>query len=483
MFSSAPLAKSVCWSCRLSLSQSSRNAAVSITSSFHSSTFLSREKSAAPPRFNARGREFARPQRPTSTPTARNLPIPITFAQIRTALRQHLSKGWEKSPNVRTLLSHLDLEAGQKNVVRRFVTAMLRELGGGDHDAPIPLTWDVDTLREQALHNVEKALEEAILLRFLDWAPRNSVPTSSSLVPDDSIETTPSSSLSALPHIKEAIDYRFFSERFPEARAMHRKIILHVGPTNSGKTYNALRALAGAKTGVYAGPLRLLAHEVWERMNRGLITAPIPQSNLDLEAPVVETMPEVERLQSGRACNLITGEEQRIVAVDAGLVSCTVEMLSTIARYDVAVIDEIQMIGDAERGGGWTNALLGVCASEVHLCGEDTVLELVKDICRETGDELVINRYQRLSPLVVSKTSLNHDLSEIRKGDCLVAFARSTIFQYKKLIEARTGLKCAVAYGRLPPEVRSEQAHLFNDPDSGYDVMVASDAVGMGLNL
>ena len=71
----------------------------------------------------------------------------------------------------------------------------------------------------------------------------------------------------------------------------------------------------------------------------------------------------------------------------------------------------------------------------------------------------------------------------MQKRDCVVAFSRSRIFTAKAEIERHTNLRCAVAYGRLPPEVRAEQAALFNDPDSGFDVLVGSDALGMGLNL
>jgi ATP-dependent RNA helicase SUPV3L1/SUV3 len=80
-------------------------------------------------------------------------------------------------------------------------------------------------------------------------------------------------------------------------------------------------------------------------------------------------------------------------------------------------------------------------------------------------------------------SSFNGDLQQIEKGDCIVTFSRRNIFAMKREIESKRGLRCAVIYGSLPPETRSLQARLFNDPDSGYDVLVASDAVGMGLNL
>jgi len=285
-------------------------------------------------------------------------------------------------------------------------------------------------------------------------------------------------------------------DEFPEARSMHRKIIMHVGPTNSGKTHNALRALAAAKTGVYAGPLRLLAHEIWERLNLGQIV-PAGIEDTEVRAPPVEPDPstafdvdemtpavrKVGNPKYARSCNMITGEEQKIVDLNSGLVSCTVEMVSYNQIYDVAVVDEIQMIGNPERGNGWTSAVLGLRAKELHLCGEESAVSLVQDLLKDTGDEVIINRYERLTPLQVEEKSLDGDLRCVQKGDCIVTFSRSNIFALKQRIEDQTTMRCAVVYGRLPPEIRSEQAALFNNPASGYDVIIGSDAIGMGLNL
>ncbi|KAF4615062.1 hypothetical protein D9613_003474 [Agrocybe pediades] len=270
----------------------------------------------------------------------------------------------------------------------------------------------------------------------------------------------------------------YMADEFDRARMVSRKIIMHVGPTNSGKTHHALRALAAARTGVYAGPLRLLAHEIWERLNTGQI---VPLG-------VEEAIPDVKAKTRGnpahaRVCNMITGEEQKLVSPEAPLLSCTVEMLQFFTKYDVAVIDEIQMIGDAGRGNAWTSAVLGIPADEVHLCGEETAIPIVQALLKHTGDEIIIKRYERLTPLVVEKTSLDADFSKVRPGDAIVTFSRSNIFEIKSAVEKKTGMRCAVVYGRLPPEVRSEQAALFNDPDSGYDVIIGSDAIGMGLNL
>jgi superfamily II DNA/RNA helicase len=110
----------------------------------------------------------------------------------------------------------------------------------------------------------------------------------------------------------------------------------------------------------------------------------------------------------------------------------------------------------------------------------------LQDICRETGDNFVNVEYERFNELKVLDEPLNaaEDYkSNIRPGDCVVAFSRNDIFAIRKEIEANTPYKCCVVYGNLPPETRAQQAKLFNDPDSGYDILVASDAIGMGLNL
>lgn len=250
-------------------------------------------------------------------------------------------------------------------------------------------------------------------------------------------------------------DMRFPHEWFPATRTMQRTIHMHVGPTNSGKTYNALRALEESKTGIYAGPLRLLAHETFTRLKA-----------------------------KGKRCALITGEEQRIPeGDDSYFASCTVEMTPLNQRVDVAIIDEIQMMGDEQRGWAWTQAVLGVQAKEVHLCGEERAVPLVEALCSKTGDEVVIHRYKRLSSLQPMQESLQGRFENLRKGDAVVSFSRVNLHSIKTGIEQTTGKKCAIVYGALPPESRAQQAALFNDPDNDYDFLAASDAIGMGLNL
>ncbi|KAJ3119838.1 RNA helicase [Physocladia obscura] len=248
-------------------------------------------------------------------------------------------------------------------------------------------------------------------------------------------------------------DLRTPSEWFPQARAMKRKIIMHVGPTNSGKTYSALKCFEKAETGAYAGPLRLLAHDVYEKLNN-----------------------------NGASCNLLTGEERR-ESDNVYKWSCTVEMTPLNRNLDIAVIDEIQMISDEQRGWAWTNALLGACAKEVHLCGEATAVPLVKRICALMGEEVTVHTYNRLTPLHIEVKGNGSSFSNIQPGDCVVTFSRKNIFAIRKKIEGFATMKAAVIYGSLPPETRAEQAKLFNDPNNNHRILVASDAIGMGLNL
>ena len=257
-----------------------------------------------------------------------------------------------------------------------------------------------------------------------------------------------------LTHQAHLADLRYPTEWYPGARLIQREIHLHVGPTNSGKTYNALKRLEQGKSGVYAGPLRLLAHEVYERLNA-----------------------------KGIKCNLVTGDVQIIEGVDVTMSSCTVEMIPLNREVEVAVVDEIQMIGDMHRGWAWTQALLGLKARELHICGEARTVPLIRELAAAMGDKLTIHQYERLNPLKTMSSSLRRDFKNLRKGDCVVAFSRVAIHQLRHVIEKQTGRRAAVVYGSLPPETRTQQAKLFNEPDNDYDFLVASDAIGMGLNL
>ncbi|XP_057823813.2 ATP-dependent RNA helicase SUV3, mitochondrial isoform X2 [Cryptomeria japonica] len=239
---------------------------------------------------------------------------------------------------------------------------------------------------------------------------------------------------------------------YPLARKKKRSVFLHVGPTNSGKTYHALKQLELSSSGIYCGPLRLLAWEVAERLNK----ANVP-------------------------CSLITGQEREEID-GAKHVAMTVEMADVSCEYKCAVIDEIQMIACKTRGFSFTRALLGIPADELHLCGEPAVVSLIQEMLSVTGDIMQVEYYKRLSPLIPSERPLD-SFSEIRTGDCVVAFSRQNIYYIKKKIEAKGEHLCSIVYGSLPPETRTRQAKIFNDSTTEFDVLVASDAIGMGLNL
>ncbi|KAK1259750.1 hypothetical protein QJS04_geneDACA010153 [Acorus gramineus] len=239
---------------------------------------------------------------------------------------------------------------------------------------------------------------------------------------------------------------------YPNARKKVRNVFMHVGPTNSGKTYNALKQLEKSTSGIYCGPLRLLAWEVAKRLNK----ANVP-------------------------CNLITGQEREEID-GACHKSVTVEMADVSSEYQCAIIDEIQMIGCRTRGYSFTRALLGIPADELHLCGDAAAVPLVQEILKVTDDIVKVQYYERLSPLIPSKVPLG-SFSNIQTGDCIVTFSRREIYNLKKEIEERGKHLCSVVYGSLPPETRTRQALMFNDESSDFDVLVASDAIGMGLNL
>ena len=259
----------------------------------------------------------------------------------------------------------------------------------------------------------------------------------------------------ATEELKTLMDMKKPGKWYPLARTMKREIILHVGPTNSGKTHAAMERLKKSSSGVYCSPLRLLAWEISETLNK-----------------------------YGTKCDLVTGQELKRVE-DAAHVACTVEMVDVNKVVDCAVIDEIHLIGDDFRGYAFTRALLGTPALEVHLCGDTSCVELIDKICKDTGDKLRIRNYERLSPLNVANEVFSRKRLEqnVEKGDCFVAFSRKAVYALKSEIERRVPLRACVIYGGLPPEARSRQAELFNKPNSGYDLLIASDAIGMGLNL
>ena len=236
---------------------------------------------------------------------------------------------------------------------------------------------------------------------------------------------------------------------FPEALMMHRHFILHIGPTNSGKTYQALERLKNAGNGVYLGPLRLLALEVYEKMN-----------------------------DSGTPCTMLTGQEC-LEEENARVIASTVEMLDIDQVYDVAVIDEAQMVVDRERGHSWTRAILGVRAAEVHVCLSPTAQDVVTHLIGLCGDDYEIREYERKTRLVCETEPFIFP-DDVQSGDALIVFSKKSVLDIAGRLEEE-GIMASVIYGSLPPEIRRQQIQLFTNGQT--KVVVSTDAIGMGLNL
>lgn len=237
-------------------------------------------------------------------------------------------------------------------------------------------------------------------------------------------------------------------EEYSDARNMKRHFVLHIGPTNSGKTYNSLERLKQCQKGAYFGPLRLLALEVYDKFNWD-------------EVP----------------CNMITGEEELLV--DGALCQAsTIEMLNQNEWYDIVVIDEAQMISDPFRGHHWTKAILGLKANEIHLCmapeSEDLIIELIKR-CNDTYE---VHRHERKTELIFDDKTI--ELKDVEQGDALIVFSKKSVLALSAEME-KLGIKASVIYGNLPPQTRRKQVELFTTGKT--KVVISTDAIGMGLNL
>ena len=240
---------------------------------------------------------------------------------------------------------------------------------------------------------------------------------------------------------------RDFKCLYPLARELGRKIIFHVGPTNSGKTYAALKELEAATTGYYLAPLRLLALEGYENLKK-----------------------------EGVHVSLITGEEE-IIDEESTHISSTIEMMNSSVDVDVCVIDEIQMISDRDRGWAWANALIGAPAKKVILTGSSNALPAVKELCEYLGEDLEIVAFERKNELQMMKYPVS--MRKIEPQTAVVAFSRRDVLSLKQQLSEK--YRVSVVYGNLSPEVRREEARRFREGES--EILVATDAIAMGLNL
>lgn len=227
-----------------------------------------------------------------------------------------------------------------------------------------------------------------------------------------------------------------------------RQVIMHIGPTNSGKTHRALQRLAGADKGLYLAPLRLLAWEAADRLN-----------------------------EAGCPTSLLTGEEH-IPVEEARVTAATTEMFPR-DQYDVVVIDEAQMVGDPDRGWAWLRAMVQAHTAELHICAAPHAEGFLTRLFTSLGDQLSVHRYERLVPLEPHGEPI--PLEKLPERSAVVAFSRAAVLRLKAEIETVHKKPCAVIYGALPPDVRREQARRVRSGECPF--VVATDAIGMGINF
>ena len=176
------------------------------------------------------------------------------------------------------------------------------------------------------------------------------------------------------------------------ARELKRSFVLHVGPTNSGKTYDAIEDLKRNTPGTYLSPLRLLALEMYDKINA-----------------------------DGIPCSMLTGEEYLPVE-NAQIVSSTVELADTKTRFKTAVIDEAQLIADPSRGASWLRAICLVDAEIVHICMAPEALSYIESLVKSFGDSYSIVRHKRLAPLRYGGSCRGY--ADLRPDDAIICFSR-----------------------------------------------------------
>ena len=230
------------------------------------------------------------------------------------------------------------------------------------------------------------------------------------------------------------------------AASSRSRLVAVLGPTNTGKTHLAVERMLGHSTGMIGLPLRLLAREVYDR---------------------------IVKAKGRNAVALITGEE-KIVPLSPRYWVCTVEAMPLDRRVDFLAVDEIQLCADPERGHVFTHRLLyarGV--SETMLLGAATMAPLIRRLC----PEIEIQTRDRFSQLSYAGSK---KLTRLPPRSAIVAFSAEAVYAIGELIRRQRG-GAAVVMGSLSPRTRNAQVALFQSGE--VDFLVATDAIGMGLNM
>jgi ATP-dependent RNA helicase SUPV3L1/SUV3 len=219
-----------------------------------------------------------------------------------------------------------------------------------------------------------------------------------------------------------------------------------LGPTNTGKTHLAIERMLGHASGIIGFPLRLLARENYDRMCA---------------------------VKGAKNVALITGEE-KIVPPGAKWFSCTVEAMPLDRLVEFVAIDEIQLCADPDRGHVFTERLLHARGMvETMFLGAETIRPLLRRLVPNAS----IETRPRLSQLTYAGPA---KLVRLPPRTAVVAFSAAEVYAIAELIRRRKG-GCAVVMGRLSPRTRNAQVALYQDRE--VDFLVATDAIGMGLNM
>ena len=225
-----------------------------------------------------------------------------------------------------------------------------------------------------------------------------------------------------------------------------KKIIALLGPTNTGKTHDAIEKMLEFESGIFGLPLRLLAREVYEKCTKKI--------GIDKVA-------------------LITGEE-KIIPNSANYFICTVESMPKDKMVDFVAIDEIQMCADKERGHIFTDRLLYARGEKLTMfLGSQIMKNIIRDLVRDV-EFLKKERFSKLSYSGYKK------ISRLDRKTAIIAFSIEEVYAIAELVRRQKG-GAAVIMGSLSPKTRNSQVELYQSGDVDY--LVATDAIGMGLNM
>ena len=224
------------------------------------------------------------------------------------------------------------------------------------------------------------------------------------------------------------------------------KLTAVLGPTNTGKTFLAIETMLSFQSGMIGFPLRLLAREVYDKVTK--------------------------KIDSSKVA-LITGEE-KIIPINAKYFLCTVESMPIDKNLEFVGIDEIQMCNDHERGHIFTDRLLNLRGEKLTmLMGSNTI----KKIIQKLDDDIEFINKERLSKLTFEG---HKKISRLQRKSAIIAFSTEEVYAIAELIRRQKG-GAAIVMGSLSPKTRNAQVSLYQSGDVDY--LVATDAIGMGINM